>query len=157
MKGHTSYGAVILFAFVFLFGCANYGTVKPTSTQEVTVESLMKNWMNYTVYWTGLNEGEPTAIMFDPNGDGKTLMGAANRWYKVESRESLSNMVDWLKFNRLYYPYVWKVVGHGGQLYGYVYTGYTQFVMKAVNDNTMMVYRMPTTLRGEDRRLFEKH
>ena len=156
MNKHITIGAVILIAAVFVSGCANYGAVRATRTQDVTIDTLTKNWMNYKVYWTGLNKGEPTAIMFDPKEDGKTLTGAEDRWYEVGSKESLSSMIGWLKFNLLYYPYVWRVVGPDGQFYGYVYTGYTKFVLKVVDEKTMQVYGIPTTLRGEDRRIFQR-
>ena len=152
MNKNVGYGAILLIALVLISGCANYGTISPTQAQDVTIDTLTKNWMNYTVYWTGLNTGEPTGIMFDPKGDGKALTG--EHWYKVESQESLLKMIGWLKFNTLYYPYVWKVVGPDGQFYGYVYTGYTHFAMKVVDQKTMLVYGLPPTLRGEDRELF---
>jgi len=152
MNKNVVLGAMALIASVLLSGCANYGTITPTSAQDQTIDTLTKNWMDYTVYWTGLDTGEPTAIMFDPKSDGKALTG--DRWYKVESQESLLKMIGSLKFNELYYPYLWRMVGPDGQLYGYIYTGYTHFAMKMVNEKTMMVYGIPATLRGEDREFF---
>ena len=156
MNKNVAFGAIVLIASVLISGCANYGTIAPTPAQDVTIDSLTQNWMDYTVSFTGLDTGEPTAIMFDPKSDGKALTGEGDRWYNVESQEALSKMVMWLKFNTQYYPYVWKVVGPDGQFYGYVYTGYTRFAMKAVDEKTMLVYGIPATLRGEDRHLFKE-
>jgi hypothetical protein len=156
MNKNVAFGATVLVASLIIYGCANYGTITPTVAQDVTIDTLTKDWMNYTVYWTGLDVGEPTGIMFDPKTDGKALTGAGDRWYKVESQESLSKMIGWLKFNTLYYPYIWRVVGPDGQFYGYVYTGYTHFAMKVVDEKTMLVYGIPATLRGEDRQFFKE-
>ena len=142
-------GANALIASVMLSGFASYGSIRPTQAQDQTIETLTKQWMDYTVCWTGLNEGEPTAIVFDPRAEGRSLTG--DRWYKVESQESLSKMIDWLKFNHLYYPHLWRIVGSDGQFFGYIYTGYRQFAMKLVDEKTMKVYGIPATLRGESR------
>jgi hypothetical protein len=154
MNRNLAFGEIILIAAVLISGCSNYGTITSTPSQDMTIDTLTKNWMNYTVNWTGLDTGEPTGIMFDPKADGKALTG--DRWYNVESQESLSKMIGWLKFNMLYYPYVWRVVGPDGQFYGYVYTGYPHFTMKLVDEKTMLVYGIPATLRGEDRRFFKE-
>ena len=154
MKKNVALWAMVLVVAALLYGCANYGTLRPTAAQDVTIDSLAKNWQNYSVYWTGLDIGEPTGIMFDPKTDDKALTG--ERWYRVESEESLSKMIMWLKFNKDYYPFLWRMVGPDGQSYGYVYTGYTHFAMKLVDEKTMLVYGLPPTLRGEDRMFFEK-
>ncbi len=144
-----SIGLILLAASVFIFGCASFGILRPIKADDVTIETLTKNWTNYTVYWTGIDIGEPTGIVFDPKADDKALTGSGDRWFKVESEESLAKMIGWMKFNKLYYPYLWAMVGPDGQLYGYVYTGYTRFAMKLVDDKTMLVYGVPATLRGE--------
>jgi len=155
MNTRSAFGAIILVAAVLVYGCANYGTLKPTAAQDVTIDALTKDWMNYTVSLTGIDTGEPTGIFFDAKTGGKAITG--DHLYRVDSQESLSKMVMWLKFNDLYYPYVWKMVGPDGQFYGYVYTGYPHFAMKMVDEKTMLVYGMPPTLRGNDRgSFFEK-
>jgi hypothetical protein len=152
MKKKIIFGAILLVASVLVYGCANYGTLRSTAAQDMTIDMLVKNWQDYTIYWTGIDIGEPTGIMFDPKKDGQALAG--ERWYRVESQESLSKMIGWLKFNTTYYPFLWAMIGPDGRSYGYVYTGYTHFAMKLVDDKTMLVYGMPPTLRGEDRQLF---
>jgi len=154
MKKNLALCAMVLVVAALLYGCANYGTLRPIAAPDVTIDSLAKDWQNYSVYWTGLDIGEPTGIMFDPKGDDKALTG--EHWYRVESEESLSKMITWLRFNTLYYPYLWRMVGPDGQSYGYVYTGYTNFAMKLVDEKTMLVYGLPPTLRGGDRMFFHK-
>ena len=149
MKRYILAGVMIAVASVFFYGCADYGSIKPTTLQEVTIETLVKNWMNYKVYMTGLDINEPTALIFVPKNDGRAII--SDRFYNVVSEESLLKMVVWLKTNDLYYPYVWRAVGPDGQFFGYVYTGYTHFILKMVDEKTMLLYGMPATLRGEDR------
>jgi len=148
MKTRFALSLILLVASVFIFGCANFGILTPIKSNDVTIETLTKNWTNYTVYWTGIDIGEPTGIMFDPKADDKALTGSGERWFKVESEESLSKMVGWMKFNKLYYPFLWAMAGPDGEVYGYVYTGSTRFAMKLVEDKTMLVYGVPATLRG---------
>jgi len=149
MKRIFGFGLILLVASVFIVGCATFGVLRPIKAEDVTIETLTKNWTNYSVYMTGLDMGEPTGIMFDPKADDKALTGDSDRWYKVESEESLSKMVGWMKFNKLYYPFLWAMVGSDGQLYGYIYTGSKRVSMKLVEDKTMLVYGVPATLRGE--------
>jgi len=116
MKRRFALGVILLAASVFIYGCASYGILRPIKAEDVTIETLAKNWTNYTVYWTGIDIGEPTGIMFDSKADDKALTGDGDRWYKVESEESLSKMVGWMKFNQLYYPFLWAMVGSYLQL-----------------------------------------
>jgi hypothetical protein len=146
MNTRSAFGLIFLVSAVLVYGCANYGTLTPTAARDVAIDNLTKDWINYTVYWTGLDIDEPTGIMFDPKTDGKALTG--DHWYRVENEESLSKVVGWLKLNKLYYPFLWRMVGPDGQFYGYVYTGYTRLAMKLVDDKTMLVYGLPPTLRG---------
>jgi len=149
MNRRFAFGLVLLVASVFIFGCANFGVLGPTKTDSVTIESLTKNWTNYTVYWTGIDIGEPTGLMFDPKADDKALTGSGDRWFKVESEESLARMVRWMQFNHIFYPVMYSMVGPEGQIYGYIYTGSKRTTMKLVDDKTMLVYGVPATLRGE--------
>jgi hypothetical protein len=41
----------------------------------MTIDTLVNNRKDYDVTWSGLSVGEPTALMFDPKGDGRRLAG----------------------------------------------------------------------------------
>ena len=130
------------------YGCANYGAVK-TAGHEMTLETLVNNWEDYTVSWTGLSRGEPTALMFDPKGGDTKLVG--DHWYRVESKEALAELITRLKENDVYYPIVWRMIGPDGQFYGYLYSGWRRTVVKPVDEKTVLVYGVPATLRPSDR------
>jgi hypothetical protein len=60
MKRRFAFGLVLMASAVFVLGCSNYGVLSPTKTDAVAIEDLANNWANYTVYWTGIDIGEPT-------------------------------------------------------------------------------------------------
>jgi len=137
----------MLTAFAVAYGCTNYGVIKPTGN-EMTVETLVNNWKEYDVSWTGLSLGEPTALLFDPKGGGKKLVG--DIWHKVDTKEGLLAFISSLQANQLYYPVVWKILGPDGQFYGYLYSGWSRAVAKPIDKTTVWVYGIPPTLRGEE-------
>jgi hypothetical protein len=138
----------MLALLIAAYGCANYGAIKPAGN-EMTIETLVDNWKDYDVSWTGLSLGEPTALMFDLKGDGKKLVG--DIWHPVETKQALLDFISWLRANQTYYPSVWRIVGPGGQTYGYLYSGWNRTVVKPMNETEVWVYGIPPTLRGEDR------
>ena len=144
---------IMLGVLLAAYGCANYGAIKPADN-KMSIETLVKNWKDYDVSWTGLSLAEPTALMFDPKGDGKKLVG--DIWHPVESKESLLDFISWLKTNQAYYPFVWRILGPDGQFYGYLYSGWSRAVVKPIDETRVWVYGIPPTLRGEDRSLMFK-
>ena len=146
MKTKSILGVIILLTAALLCGCATYGTHRRMLAQDKTIETLAKNWQDYAVYWRGISMDEPTGIMFSLRTGPKALTG--ERWQKVESEESLLKMIGWLKFNTLYPPFLWGIVGPDGQICGYIYTGYSRFVVRSLDEKTMEVYGLPATLRG---------
>jgi hypothetical protein len=138
---------VMLAVLVAAYGCANYGVIRPAGN-EMPIETLVNNWEDYDVSWTGLSLGEPTALMFDAKGDGKKLVG--DIWHKGESKESLLAFVSSLQANQIFYPFVSRILGSDGQFYGYLYSGWRRTVVKPMDETTVWVYGIPATLRGEE-------
>jgi hypothetical protein len=138
--------AVLAF-LVTACGCSNYGVLRPAGN-EMTIETLVNNWKDYEVSWTGLFLGEPTALMFDAKGDNKKLGGEI--WYKGESKEALLAFVSSMQANQLFYPFLWRILGPDGQFYGYLYSGWRRGVVKPMDDATVWVYGIPPNLRGEE-------
>jgi hypothetical protein len=128
------------------YGCANYGHISAAGN-EMTIQTLVNNWKDYDVSWTGLSVGEPTALLFEPKG-GKKLVG--DTWNKVETRQSLLAFVSSLQDNKIYYPVVWRMLGPDGEFYGYLYSGWKHAVVKPMDQTTVRVYGIPATLRGEE-------
>lgn len=147
---HRRYIPVFFIAgllLVFLIsGCAlrtGYGKfrLQPRDGVEVTVQYLLENWKDYTVYYAGSSIGNPGGIMFDPKGDNRTLTG--DTWIKVEDRRTLSELIGWMKTYHEYNPQIWRILGPDDELYGYLYYPRTHrqlAVTKVVDETTMYVY-----------------
>ncbi len=144
---------VLLVLLLVVAGCATYGSIKPVG-YEVAIESLERNWQDYKVYWTGIDIGEPTAIMFQPKSSEVALVG--DRWYPVENEQSLLRQIGWMETNYLFYPSVWTILGADGKSDGYLYTGCRLAVARQIDEKTLLVYGLPATLRGEDREFMKE-
>ena len=138
---------MMLVTFLVIFGCATYGKIRPMG-QELTIETLRKSWQNYEVYWTGLFEMEPTAILFDPKNDDRTLAFKRDNWSKVENEEFLSMLIGASQASGVFYPVLYRLLGPDDGLYGYIYTGYLSVVTKPVDQKTLWVYSLPGSLGG---------
>jgi hypothetical protein len=135
---------------VFLFsGCASiipgYGKLwpQPMRGERVAIEQLVENWEDYVIHYAGLNVGNPAGIMFDPKDDDRTLTG--EKWVKVEDKETLLELVGWMKSYTEYYPQIWRILGPNNEFFGYLfYPSYRMYadnvVIKVIDDKTMYVY-----------------
>ncbi len=132
-----------------ILGCATYGKVRPMGG-ELTIEMLRKDWQNYDVYWTGVSEMQPTAILFDPKNDGKRLAFKAQDWSKVNNEGFLSMLISGSQSNLSFYPVLYRMLGPGDVFYGYIYTGYPSVATKQVDQETLWVYSLPGRLEREN-------
>ena len=153
MKESLVFLAVGVLIVFLTAGCTGYGKLRPLAHQGrgMTIEALEKDWQGHTVYWAGLNVNEPSGLMFDPKGDERALTG--DHWMKVKDKKALSDMIDWLQTNHDFYPFLLRILGPDNQLYGYMYTGWRQVVIKPVDDRTLWVGDMPGRLQrkgGDD-------
>jgi hypothetical protein len=142
--------SMMLVTLLVIFGCATYGKIRPMG-QELTIEMLTTNWQNYDVYWTGLSEMKPTAILFDPKNDERTLAFERDNWSKVKNEDALSMVVGGSQANWVFYPVLYRLLGPDDGLYGYIYTGYWSVVTKPVDQKTLWVYNLPGRLEGENK------
>ena len=145
--------AIGLMAVFFIAGCSwfmSYGKLTPAygPSEKVTIQELQKNWRAYTVYYAALHAGvstdHPSAVMFDPKNDDKTL--TVSRWAKVEDKKSLTDMIDTIQNVYTvggYYPRLWKLLGPGDELYGYVFTSWDHVEARVIEPGTMLVYDVP--------------
>ena len=144
------YMALIGVIIMLLFsGCASmlagYGKLwpQPMRGEGVAVEQLVENWEDYVIHYAGLNVGNPAGIMFDPKDDGRTLTG--EKWVKVEDKETLLELIGWMKSYTELYPQIWRILGPNNEFFGYLfYPSYRMYadtvVFKAIDDKTMYVY-----------------
>jgi hypothetical protein len=139
-------GVIIM---ILIAACATilpgYGKLwpQPMRGEKVTVEQLVENWENYVIHYAGLNVGNPAGIMFDPKDDDRTLTG--EKWIKVEDKETLVELIGWMKSYTEYNPQIWRILGRNNEFFGYLfYPSYRMYadnvVIKVLDDKTLYVY-----------------
>ena len=158
------YMALIGVIIMLLFsGCASmltgYGKLRPQSMrdQRVAIEKLQENWEDYVIHYAGLNVGNPAGIMFDPKHGDRTLTG--EKWVKVEDKETLSELIGWMKSYTEYYPRIWRILGPNNEFFGYLfYPSYRMYadnvVIKVIDDKTMYVYDVESPRLQRDESFF---
>ena len=146
MKKH--FGAVLVLAGLVLaiYGCASYGGARSQMVygNRITVQGLVKDWQDYTVYFTGHGRGHPSAVLFEPKDDDRVIL--ADRWWKVETYEILTDLVDSIQRQlpiAYYYPRLLELLGPDNHRYGYVFTSWDHVVAKLIDDRTLVVYDLP--------------
>ena len=135
---------VALFLAFVVGGCAGYGhlrVVDSKSTSPVTLTDLVNDMEKFTVWAGGWSPAQPTAVLFDPRDDNRTLV--PHRWTRVETRQKLLEVIQWLRMNQVSRSVLWKVLGPDGEFYGYVYTPWINVPMKRIDEGTMQVYDLP--------------
>ena len=141
--------ALLMLALFLTTSCVTYwgyGEVKP-AYKSATIKDLAENWEDYDVTYSGLNINHPAGLMFDPKRDQKKLSG--KYWRPVKDRAMLDEIIMWLKASDDFQPRLLRIVGPDKILYGYVYTGLTHVVSRAVDEQTMWVMDLPSPITKE--------
>lgn len=146
MKTDLTAALVGVGLFLVLSGCAVYTGARSQMVygNRVTVQGLVKDWENFNVYFTGHGRGHPSAVLFDPKEDGRTVI--ADRWWKVEQYEILTDLVDSIQRQLpigFYYPRLLELVGPENIRYGYVFTSWDAVPLRLVDERTLFVYDIP--------------
>jgi hypothetical protein len=132
---------VLLFVVMGLLiaGCAggNFATMKAEDSGRVTLESLVRDWQNYNIYYGGSIPDRPIAIFFDPKNDGKTVEVEGLRWWKAGDEKTMLDAVGRVKMLQETVPRLWKVLGPDDSLFGYAYTPLIRLNIVVVNENTI--------------------
>jgi hypothetical protein len=145
--------ATILFVLLFLMpGClSSFGKVRSQSGngERMTIDDLERNWTDYTVHYAGMSPNRPLGVMFDPKNDDKTLLpGSNDRWKKIEDKQTLSDVIGWIKVQDStgYNPMLYRVLGPDDQFYGYLFSGRSDVIIEVFDDRTMFVNDLRDTL-----------
>lgn len=138
--------AVILIVLCLMTGClwlGNYGSITVASGKwDTTIQELTDNWEEYDISYAGLSYENPSAVMFGSKKGGKRIIG--DKWTPVTDREVLKNIIEWLNANVNFPPTLWEILGPKGRFFGYIYTSAREeVVIKAVDDNTLLVENIP--------------
>jgi hypothetical protein len=126
-----------------LSGCGvsqNYGKniLASRGTNQMTIETLIENWQDYAIYYSGISAQQPYAVVFDPKNDGRTL--DVTGWTPIGSEEALKTTLGQMKTFMRGSQRLFKVLGPDDQLYGYLYTPVGEAKSKVTGPNTLRLY-----------------
>ena len=144
------WGLVLGLLLVSMTGCAwlqNYGKLRlqPCGGEKVAIGNLLDNWTAYHVYYSGIQVYRPSSVMFDPKDDDRTLV-PHEWWVKVEDKKILTEVVDWLNFDRRLEPLIWRIMGPNDEIFGYMYTPWNHVLIKVIDPKTLWVDDMSKSL-----------
>ncbi len=124
-------------------GCAGYGQARYQGLVQGRdmLESMMANFEDYHVYYSGMSESFPSGIIFDPKDDEKTVV--QNGWIPVETRDLAWELVRNLERFYHFRPVLYALIGEDGRHYGYIYTSYQRIVVRQLEENKIYVNEMP--------------
>jgi hypothetical protein len=134
---------IFLFFIIFSFalsGCLNpagYGRVKPAG-KDMTLDHLVKNWMDYNIHWAGINVRTVNAILFGPKGNDLKF-SLQSSWTHVETKEELSELIRWINVFKEQPPTLYKVLGPDNQTFGYIFMLTSNPLIKVVDAQTLSV------------------
>jgi hypothetical protein len=131
---------------VLLVGCAemgSYGRLNPvySKTDGISIQIIMERWQDFDIYYAGLSTQNPSAVIFDPKGDGKKIV--TDKWILLEDKERISEAVHWISKGDYLNAVLYKIIGPDDQPYGYMYTAWNHVYMKLVDENTLWVEDLP--------------
>jgi len=73
-----------------------------------------------------------------------------DKWIKAEDKETLLELIGWIRTYIQFDPRLWRILGPDDQCYGYLFFAWGHVVIKAVDDRTMFVYDLESPLYIED-------
>jgi hypothetical protein len=133
----------------FVGGCVwtkDYGRLT-TAPDSLTIEKLQENWMHYDIWYSGVADNLPSAVMFHPKGDEYQLEpengSGALSWVPITSKDRLRNAITALQAMINYPPDLMEILGPEGHRYGYLYSYYNAVEMKVVAPKTLWVRGIP--------------
>lgn len=134
---------LVILMLVPLMGCAgvqSHGKLRfqAGDRERVTIEQLVERWQSFDVYYSGIAVHKPSAILFDPKGDERTLQ-VHPWWVRVDSKDTLLEIFEWINFYRKYPPRLRVVLGPNDDFFGYIYSAWDHALIRVVDDKTLWV------------------
>jgi len=105
------------------------------------IRNLTADWNDYLVYYAGPSISFPSALLFDPKGDGRKIV--PDQWLPVKDPTQLNEIVEWLEFRPTFTPTLFTIFGPDAKIYGYLYSYKTDVLIKMTDDNTLWVSNIP--------------
>lgn len=125
---------------VFVFGCVesgSYGRLTMAGS-DMTIEQLQKQWKDYKVSYAGVKVESVNAILFDPRNDGREIT-LQKYWAPIKDSGELSELLRWIHVFKAEPPSLYRVLGPGGQVFGYLYMLPSTPEIKVVDENTLWI------------------
>ena len=139
MKRHVAMGIVFITLMYGIMGCAGYGKLRLQTGygDEIDLEDLKRNWNDYAVYYTETRERDPSAVLFDPRGDERTV--EKKGWNRIEDPDRLAEVLGWIEDTK-FMPRLHQILGPDGELYGYLFSAWeNEVVIRAADERTVRV------------------
>jgi hypothetical protein len=134
---------ITIISAIIITGCSGYGklVIESKNDAEVTIEKLIKNSDDYDIHYFGYGKKFVSGIIFDPKKDNKNLL-PGDMWVEINEQITISDIVKRIKRSDFpsFIPTLYKIVGHDGVFYGYLFTGWFHIVLKKIDDDTLSVY-----------------
>jgi len=147
---------IAMTVLLLIAGCAGqmgYGSHKLASLvgDPMTAETLVTNFKDYDVYYSGVDGRPPYGVLFDVKGDNRKVV--SKYWVKVTDEKTLADMIQWMIPFYSYKARLFRITGADKQFYGYVYTAWNFVVFKQIAPDTLFAYdlkRIDRPLKGDD-------
>jgi hypothetical protein len=134
-------------------GCSSHGYLsRNRGEQDTRLADLVANSDQYTVHYHGNSEQLVSGILFDPGGDGKSIRPDGVLWQEVNDPETIAFVIDNIRQGDYHhsFPRLYRVNGPNGDLYGFLFTGWSYMVIKPVDDHTLRVFGLKGPPEYED-------
>ena len=150
-------GAFLLLSTLLVTGCV---TLKSSGLfvapgykgGTVTLKDIRDNLDNFDVFFMGLTEDMPTALLFDPKDDDKRVVG--DRWEKVSNLDKIDDMITFVKSFTEFDPRLFAVMGPDNQVYGYLLSPRVGVGTRVIDDKTIYIYGIKSPLYSDKERSF---
>ena len=114
---------------------SGYGYVQNVTfgAEKVNFQKLKDSFHDYHIYWSGTQETNVIAYLFDPKNDDKNIT-THEWWTPVVSQKEMKDL--WIFRNRTgdFNPEVYRIIGPDNGFYGYLYTSW-YYVWESININ----------------------
>ena len=132
---------LFLCSAVLIFGCVaseKYGQLRLAGS-EMNIDQLVMHWEEYDVYWAGVGS-QSAAVLFGLKGNDKviTLHGY---WATVKHKSELSEVIGLLQ-RAGGSAALYKLMGSGNQVFGYIYKSTPSPSIRIVDEKTLYVDRI---------------
>ena len=130
----------LLMVFFFTFACATVGDRPKFESvahrdEAATLDNLKRNWTNYSISYAGGSVGLASAVIFDPKGDDRNLVG--KDYKEVTDKKTLERVVSVIESYVTWTPRLYEIYGPHGDFFGFVFTAYYRPVPQKVDNKTL--------------------